>query len=306
MYQTLTACKHCDKFLPSAVDMRNHCFKDCPNQISKHYQCDLCPKLFLTKFSLERHMVSHNQNIDAFKHLTCKKCHTRLFTRTRFLRHINHPGRKCYACDEKFSCPKLMRNHKKEHQIGKMFHCTKCNYKGKSKQNLYEHMKIHFKKFSCKLCDKKFPTSNKLNEHVKYTHHNEIKKFKCEICGHSFFKKHRLITHQNFSHLHEEMKCEICSKICQNKLRLNKHKRIHMKVKCKICKKDLSKSNLYRHYNSKHRGLVYECDRCGRKFVSKELVVSHMKNYPENFHYPCRRRTKQTDYQMLVKKYFGI
>ena len=77
----------------------------------------------------------------------------------------------------------------------------------------------------CKICYKIFPSLHKLNIHSRT--HLEVLAFQCNQCESSFPNKTRLRLHKEGIHTKGEFVCIICHLICNNKLALNRHNRIH-------------------------------------------------------------------------------
>ena len=65
-------------------------------------------------------------------------------------------------------------------------------------------------------------------------------------------------------HEDNECICDVCDKVCKNKVALKDHKKIHSKpVECTLCQKTfLTKVNLNKHLRSHDGGNKKECPVC--------------------------------------------
>lgn len=108
------------------------------------FYCDLCPKTFKEKFSLEIHMnVQHR------------------FVKTH----------KCNQCDFVTSKYYTLRNHKLKHI--KLVKCDLCKKEFVTQRALAEHHKeVHMamKLYPCEVCGKLFKTMTYVKRHIKNTH----------------------------------------------------------------------------------------------------------------------------------------
>ena len=57
------------------------------------------------------------------------------------------------------------------------------------------------------------------------------------------------------------------------------------------------RSNMLRHYRSKHEGVKYSCAQCGQQFSQQSTVQKHIESVHEGVKYPC----PQCDYQASEK-----
>ena len=109
---------------------------------SKSHKCDVCLKVFVSKYHLKMH-------------------------------YRTHTGEKpfaCHICDRKFALKHHLVQHQTTHSNVKSFKCSICPEGRffKTKNQLRQHMVFHCKpKFSCNFCDHKSYTTSHLKIHEK-------------------------------------------------------------------------------------------------------------------------------------------
>ena len=101
----------------------------------------------------------------------------------------------------------------------------------------------------------------------------------CEDCGFVGKDKYSVKSHRNFHHDEIVLICDICSKDFQGHLKLKIHRqRLHSKSKeCKVCGGNFR--NLLKHTRTMHTTdgeKKYQCDECGKGFVDKTRLRSHI------------------------------
>lgn len=107
--------------------------------------------------------------------------------------------------------------------------------------------------FTCVYCGKTFKRIDRLRIHENI--HIAVKKYECDICGKSYFAKREIQKHMP-KHLIERtftFKCDQCSMKFVSNLKLTNHLRfVHFKK-------------------------VFFCSVCGKDFLQKFSVLSHMR-----------------------------
>lgn len=106
--------------------------------------CDLCPRSFKHKISLEYHIGKD---------------------------HLKLRNIECKICGKKFSAKQDLNSHMRQHRPK-----TECKLCGKKVQNMKQHMGFHVE-VKCPICSKMVGESY-LKEHMSY--HAEAK---CQICS---------------------------------------------------------------------------------------------------------------------------
>lgn len=176
------------------------------------YKCDECGTKFALERQLNRHVVSHSEELKPFK---CKDCKSRF----RLQEHLDM--------------------HAKKHDKDRPFVCEQCNYRYESKTHLMSHMKSHTndRPYSCDICHSTFKRSYDMKVHRST--HTELKPFHCDECG-SDFKKLAYLTKHKRTHTKDRFSCEQCGATFKEKRALIGHVRLHERDKskcypCSIC-----------------------------------------------------------------------
>lgn len=151
------------------------------------------------------------------------------------------------------------------------FSCEKCEYKGKKKSNLSEHVRrMHGDPLSCGICEKVFGLRKDLARHRKQVH-TDPSHF-CEICG-KLYKFRRAYNDHMQIHKDDYVKpnfpCEICGKTFSTKYVLTGHvNSAHLGMKksfvCPTCGRSFTQKNSYLMHANVHAGIKpFVCDVCG-------------------------------------------
>lgn len=174
---------------------------DVTNPVSaKKFHCSNCDKVFLRKFSLERHNLVHSGD----KPFRCEFCPKHFRQRFDLIRHITgHTGTKDYECKfcfERFNTKKNLQYHEALHSRERLFKCNICDKSFKVKRLLNFHEKLHKteKPFACEVCDLRFRTKSYLTSH-RIVHSNK-RPFVCELCPTMYKRMYELKQHKRNRH----------------------------------------------------------------------------------------------------------
>ena len=162
--------------------------------------------------------------------------------------------------DEKTSLEEAQEKAEKEEKEG-LFPCTLCKYKATQQGHLKNHVKmVHERiKDKCEECDKEFADRSNLKKHIRIIH--EKFRYKCDQCEKEFKHKQALSSHVRSFHQgikDKNYECEHCGE---------KYKFMQ---------------GLKHHNESKHLGIKYTCEKCGKKFTSRNTHVMHEKHFCQN------------------------
>lgn len=134
-------CNLCHKVFSSKYTLFYH--------VAKHDQsefpCDRCPKKFKSQKGLKYHLNIH----DGIHDYLCDDCGRGFITRQKLLQHrmSKHTFEKPYVCDtcgEGFTRSDKMKLHKRRAHTGeKPYNCDQCSWRGVDSSGLIHHRKKH-------------------------------------------------------------------------------------------------------------------------------------------------------------------
>ena len=149
-----------------------------------------------------------------------------------------------FSCDLcEFVCGKegfLKMHVQRIHE--KKFICSgsaaKCDFVGRKKKELDEHLKICHKEelSTCSLCNYASVRKAVLRSHIERVH-KQMKKFRCAKCNYKSYEKRDLTFHENSFHKKKfNIKCKLCRFSCLSFARLRSHKKTHLPIlHCALC-----------------------------------------------------------------------
>lgn len=155
----------------------------------KYYQCKLCPKLYDTKYHLNRHLITHGGN----RPHCCDQCGKSFSQKCDLNRHMNvHNNLRkhaCSVCGKTFKRADYLSKHERQYcGVFKPHKCNKCNKGFEDPEQLAEHscvQRIDGVTFNCEHCEEKFDSVDGLVEHRK-THSNQKQDYQCTKCKEEF------------------------------------------------------------------------------------------------------------------------
>ena len=183
--------------------------------------------------------------------------------------------------------------------------CGMCDYKAKSNSDWLEHVKtVHKHRLSvlrkkvkiCNLCDYQTRNARSLVSH-KIAKHNIGPRYQCDKCEKSYSVKQSWRDHVKYVHEGIEPPpkkepetfhpCKDCDFVGETTYFLLQHIRnVHPRVSCDICGfRGLLQSDIKRHKEEEHEGVVHSCPHCAGTFKQKQLLNTHMKaqHGPQDF-----------------------
>ncbi|XP_017770219.1 PREDICTED: zinc finger protein 37-like isoform X2 [Nicrophorus vespilloides] len=141
--------------------------------------------------------------------------------------------------------------------------------------------------YTCLLCEGDETVcgeSKAITQHIKVAHDARI--YICDVCGDDFKKRTDLSLHLDEHVATEEgdFQCEVCNRIFSNLRLFRIHKRMHYPQNkawaCDRCGKKYSSKNLLEEHMNTHTGLrPYICQLCGKDFASKYTFKAHEKTH---------------------------
>ncbi|XP_046408053.1 zinc finger protein 208-like isoform X1 [Ischnura elegans] len=201
------------------------------------FKCGHCPKLFVDKSNLARHLVSHD----------------------------GEPRHKCGECGKAFAKIASLRTHVVIHSGERPFACAVCPMRFARESCLRKHHSgVHLKirPHSCGFCDKSFPTLNALKTHE--TVHSDEKPFACHHCSKSFGQKCQLRAHMSVHTGVKAFKCRYCEKSFTLRHYLRDHEAKHtgvLEIRCRWCRQVFgSREEMLGHMKTNHRDSLRQKD----------------------------------------------
>ena len=221
---------------------------------AKTIRCNLCPKLFSNKYSLQKHLKVHQDS----------------------LRYT------CTECNQSFTKHNLLKSHKLEHKSGiekeAPVSCSKCEKKFVYGSQLQTHVIRHHenrKEYKCEKCEEIFTKWTGLRAHMSSAHAKSSKN-SCELCKKVFTgpnAKENLRAHRATHATHRKMySCPIepCTRFYYFEKNLKDHITGYHKGKrfpCLEvgCHARLSSRRKLIQHNAKIHGEAKEPSMCGQK-----------------------------------------
>ena len=209
-------CHICDRFYISSKSLQRH-IKLHLSRSGKN--CKYCDSKFKSNEELEEHISTVHSDQDHEKYHTCSMCPRTFLDKSHLLKHMQiHDGDNTYTCDvcqQVFDANVLphWKHLKKAHpeeakRRGKrQYVCTECPFVTEFKQRLERHMETHreTKDFECEYCHRKYQTTSSLMTHM-IVHRGKVKKgakpepictwtnCRKQYVKHSLYKRH-LMSH---------------------------------------------------------------------------------------------------------------
>ena len=186
--------------------------------------------------------------------------------------------------------------HENSKSTGKLNECKMCNFKTRTRSQMFYHRIIHPENNCCSICGRKYKTYSKFSEHlIKH----KPASFGCEICGRLFKLKACLNRHIR-SHGTKSIPCEVCGNLFKSPHDVRRHIRsVHGKkhwVSCDECTLKCDSIYLERHKVETHRRLKpYACEICEFKCAR----FGNLQLHRTGFHKAIKMKVQQ--YRELVQ-----
>ncbi|XP_033209660.1 zinc finger and BTB domain-containing protein 24-like isoform X2 [Belonocnema kinseyi] len=139
---------------------------------------------------------------------------------------------------------------------------------------------------SCNICNMTFTIQHNLKRHCKRWHENPLRLYHlpkvCEVCKEEFPRRYLLLAHMKEAHNRLLYKCELCEKSFSEPMKLRRHvnSTVHQKFFCTICTTAFgSQEELKEHKTTHFPFSEYKCDICGKKYVTKRNLRTHISDH---------------------------
>lgn len=154
----------------------------------KYYQCKLCPKVYDTKYLLNRHLITHGSN----RPFACEQCGKAFSQKCDLNRHMSvHNGARqhsCSVCGKSFKRSDYLAKHERQYcGVQKPHKCQKCHKGFEDHDQLLDHTCSGKSdgSFDCEQCSESFSSVDALVEHRK-CHLKTEQEYKCTRCNEKF------------------------------------------------------------------------------------------------------------------------
>ncbi|RZC32694.1 hypothetical protein BDFB_004146 [Asbolus verrucosus] len=125
---------------------------------NKQWECDVCSKMFTTKYFLKKHKRLHTGEMPYF----CAQCNKSFTFQQSYHKHmLYHSSEKPYVCNEcgrAFKELSTLQNHARIHSGERPFGCESCGKRFRQRVSYLVHQRIHtgVMPYKCTACDKSF------------------------------------------------------------------------------------------------------------------------------------------------------
>ena len=163
----------------------------------------------------------------------------------------------CNKCPFKSTKPFTLKRHlAEEHNQGRVFQCTHCDYKTDQTGHLKNHIVRHYseKTFQCDQCKFSGKIKQSLDRHIQRAHQKEAPKYLCDECDYKSGDFSNFDAHRRVRHGSEVLACEDCDYKTKSRRSLRDHKTKHStRLICAICGfATNSEKNLRTHKSESH------------------------------------------------------
>lgn len=270
------------------------------------FRCDQCKYRCVSQQILDIHMRTHL----GLKPYQCPRCDISFEKSAPMLKHLNEEhGEKELSiicehanCGQQFTTTPSYKKHYRQNHIKEqppekhdkpsliktpqVHVCEECGKTFAKLQTFKEHQYTHGPKelypFQCTECDKAFVKQRTLKEHQM--RHAGIKNFECSYCGAKKTTKKELRSHINSHTREKKYPCPNCSMIFYRSSNMRIHVQVvHQGIRrfvCRYCDQTFGKGDNLKNHELLHTGeKPHECTECGKRFVQKVSLRSHMKTH---------------------------
>ncbi|XP_060075649.1 zinc finger protein 530-like [Ylistrum balloti] len=306
-------CDLCDDAFVTSYLLKTHKTRRHEEKQNRtRFVCDLCPKIYTSKETFNKHMRSHNPDT----RISCSYCGQVCLTTSHLKRHINVHTRtdlcnlqtkdkpyECGICQKKYFNKKHLELHVVRHTQTENFSCDTCDKSFDTRYKWKRHVRrSHFEKngettcepnlYNCLLCNKVFRTNDSLESHIKRTHEKPMI-YNCDLCERTFLRRDAMLNHKE-SHLGQTFQCSLCDRNYSTSMTLKSHMRkkhgkkddrrstgkILSEIICEFCHRAFcNKASLKEHVRTRHSDNIqlFTCSLCQMKFTRRNSLQRHMK-----------------------------
>ena len=204
------------------------------------FKCNQCPKIFANKYSLKKHLNSHQDPLRYVCHHCCKSFHKHHFLSSHICSQLGSGSKEgekiaCTKCDKRFAYASQMKRHfVRHHEKQKKYKCDFCEDEFTKWTSMRTHVaSVHPKigKNSCEVCQKVFsgPSAGGNLQSHRATHAVNRQVFYCpnQPCTRFYYDEKNLKDHINGYHEGKRFPCMESG--CNNRLSSRRKLIQHMK-----------------------------------------------------------------------------
>lgn len=303
VHAELVKCPFCDFVSKITSDIEQHT-EACGPDVTM-FSCDKCHKYNVScKETFENHTCK-DPNLGRKK---CQFCDFMSRDNGRLASHMESCGPavqmfQCDHCSFQVSSERSLDHHmSKSHQMTKQYDCNHCSFV----TSLSKYAKDHHDKcgpdvikYTCGLCEFKAISEYVLNRHKSKSHGIKAKlSYKCEFCDYKASSSDSLKKHQKYCTVDSPKHfCPTCQFKAGTLYLLTSHisKEHGRKTKCDFCDfESENPSHLRKHEENcfiSDEKFVCEIEECKKEFVSKFVLLGHIRSAHEN---PKKRKAEET------------
>ncbi|XP_005096546.1 zinc finger protein 616 [Aplysia californica] len=232
-------------------------------------RCQFCSKLFKSVQACAKHMKKGECISSVFCFICSKALNDERELEEHLSSHRNESKSSSYSCED------CHREYRTKAGYLKHFRMGTCQ-----KRKSYEDGSTG--EFLCDICESRFSSEDYLKLHRYKVHENPRDTHDCPDCGRKFYSYAGFQKHRNTKSCTEPLKCHICGKTYSNKAK--ESFKIHMK-----------------HHKSEVTGLTFNCEECGRAYMTQMALNKHKLSHTGVKPYKCETCGKEFSMRYMVK-----
>ena len=178
-------CNICNTVLSNQSNLKSHIARKHSTKEKENCSFGDCEALFFAEYRLEHNKRKHSPQNDALT-FACPTCGKNYITKVSLDYHVlSHTGQrpfKCQKCEYDSRDRATLKRHQLIHTKEKKFKCKICEKFFGFKHSLEDHLTTHSveRPFKCDLCDQTSKTRANLLRHIKKLHNTKIIYLKAE------------------------------------------------------------------------------------------------------------------------------
>uniref|UniRef100_A0A182RVN2 Protein krueppel n=1 Tax=Anopheles funestus TaxID=62324 RepID=A0A182RVN2_ANOFN len=209
----------------------------------------------LLEHTLQRHSIRKTVQ-DPTRSVRCEVCYKLFRTKYSLYSHQNAPYKprkyRCNTCGASYLTPSRLAAHEAVHSTERKFKCIECGASFKNEQNLNTHSLLHReKKEVCSTCGLRFHRKSNLRMHQRV--HSDAYYTACPHCGKKCKRQSQLKEHLKVHMSEKPLGCRYCAKRFMYTSDRKRHEMTHTGTypfTCS-CSKKFSRNRLYMQHIAK-------------------------------------------------------